>query len=150
MPSIHAIAVLNIGDFFVGELLPLIDRQGFTCIVLSHQRGRAYVVRATLIADHVNQIGAAELQIVFLAEFVELLQVNTRHNSPLVAWVILVDLNSAWLMPPAKKPALAIVSIGAPEWPVLHRANRVPIAAPSAVRAVRRRIERVKLCLTRK
>jgi hypothetical protein len=36
----------------------------------------------------VNQIGAAELQIVFLAEFVELLQVNTRHKSPLVATAI--------------------------------------------------------------
>jgi hypothetical protein len=70
------------------SLLPLIDRHAFTGIVLSHQRGRAYVVRAALIADHVDQIGAAELQIVFLAEFVKLLQVNTRHNSPFVATAI--------------------------------------------------------------
>jgi hypothetical protein len=33
---------------------------------------------------------------------------------------------------------------------MLYRANRVPIVAPTAVRAMRRRIERVKLRLTRK
>jgi hypothetical protein len=63
----------------------LIDGHVFTRIALIHQRGRAYFVRATLIADDADQIGAAELQIVFLAESVELLQVNTRHDSPLVA-----------------------------------------------------------------
>jgi hypothetical protein len=40
---------------------------------------------AALTADYSDQVGTAELQIVFLAKFEELLQVNARHKSSLVA-----------------------------------------------------------------
>jgi hypothetical protein len=62
----------------------LIDEHKFLGIVLIQRYGRTDILLATLTADHPDQIGTAELQIVFLAKFEELLQVNARHKSPLV------------------------------------------------------------------
>jgi hypothetical protein len=62
----------------------LIDGHKFLGIVLIQRHGRADFLLATLAADHPDQVGTAELQIVFLAKLEEVLQVNTRHTSPLV------------------------------------------------------------------
>jgi hypothetical protein len=51
-------------------------------VVLIGERRGTDLLFAALLANNVNQIGAAELEIVFVAELMELLQVNACHASP--------------------------------------------------------------------
>ena len=50
-------------------------------VVLIGQDRRADFVFAALFANHTDQFAAADFQGVILAKLVELLQVNTRHDS---------------------------------------------------------------------
>ena len=60
-------------------------RHSFRCLVIAmiHQHRRANFLLAALLADEVDQIGSAQLDLVFAAKIVKLLEMDACHGSSL-------------------------------------------------------------------
>jgi hypothetical protein len=75
------------GGIFRQLACPVDNRLWPFGVILIHQRRGTDFLFTALMANHADQVRPAELEILFLAKFVELLQVNTCHGPPpSVSW----------------------------------------------------------------